>query len=86
MSRRTVPPAADMFRAAGEALHGDNWQSPLARELGVDGRTMRFWISGARPVPDTAVLKLPDIMRRAAKERREAAEAIERLAKSLTLA
>jgi hypothetical protein len=86
MSRRTIPSATDMLRAVGEAIYGDNWQSPLARDLGVDGRTIRFWVAGTRPVSDAAVRKLPAIMRQAAREHREAAAAIERLGKSLAVA
>lgn len=38
----------DALRAAGEALYGERWQSPLARDLDVNDRTMRRWaVSGA---------------------------------------
>lgn len=37
---------------AGAALFGPLWQSELARQLGVNGRLVRFWAAGARPVPE----------------------------------
>ena len=35
----------------GEALYGPQWQSALARDLGVADRTVRRWISGATDMP-----------------------------------
>lgn len=32
--------------AIGEFLHGKEWQSPLARDLQVNNRTMRYWLAG----------------------------------------
>jgi len=37
--------------ACGEALYGPQWQSALARDLGVSDRTMRRWVAGDQPVP-----------------------------------
>ena len=37
--------------AVGQALYGERWQSPLARDLGVSDRTMRRWAAGQFPVP-----------------------------------
>jgi len=37
--------------AVGQALYGERWQSPLARDLGVSDRTMRRWVAGTYPVP-----------------------------------
>lgn len=37
--------------AVGQALYGERWQSPLARDLGVSDRTMRRWVAGQFPVP-----------------------------------
>lgn len=37
---------------AGQALYGDRWQTDLARDLGLsDGRRIRQWLSGDRPIP-----------------------------------
>jgi hypothetical protein len=42
----------DLLRAAGEALYGRDWQSAIARDLGVSSRTVRFWAAGERRIPD----------------------------------
>lgn len=35
----------------GEALYGLQWQSALARDLGVSDRTMRRWVAGTSDLP-----------------------------------
>lgn len=35
----------------GEALYGRQWQSALARDLGVADRTVRRWVAGTTDVP-----------------------------------
>jgi len=37
--------------ACGQALYGSQWQSALARDLGVSDRTMRRWVAGDQDVP-----------------------------------
>ena len=39
---------------AGRALYGRGWQTRMAEALGVDGSTVRRWVSGAVPVPGPA--------------------------------
>ena len=41
-----------LLRETGEALHGPQWQSALARDLGISDRTMRRWVAGTYPVPE----------------------------------
>lgn len=42
----------DLLRRVGEALYGPRWQTPLAADLGVAERTVRFWLSARqRPRP-----------------------------------
>jgi hypothetical protein len=41
----------DLLRRIGEALHGEHWQAPLARRLGVAERSMRYWLAG-REIPE----------------------------------
>lgn len=40
-----------LLKDAGEALYGPHWQSELARQLGVNDRTVRRWVSGATDTP-----------------------------------
>lgn len=44
----------DELKAAGAELFGKGWQTRVAEQLGVDGSTVRRWISGAVPVPNIA--------------------------------
>jgi hypothetical protein len=44
-----VTPAELEKRAS--ALYGKNWQSALARRVGVDARTGRRWKAGDREIP-----------------------------------
>ena len=37
---------SDVLRLAGEALYGQQWQTPLSRDLGVTDRTVRNWAAG----------------------------------------
>jgi len=41
-------------------LFGERWQAPLARAIGVSGRTTRRWAAGQR-VPDGVIDKLVDM-------------------------
>lgn len=41
----------ELLRRVGEALHGERWQSPLARDLGVAVRTVQRWAAGDSPIP-----------------------------------
>lgn len=42
---------ADLERRA-IALYGPDWQSPLARRIRVDARTVRRWKAGDRAIPE----------------------------------
>lgn len=42
----------------GEALYGQQWQSALARDLGVSDRTVRRWVAGEREMPGGAYVDL----------------------------
>lgn len=43
----------------GVELYGERgWQTRMAEALGVDGSTVRRWVSGAVPVPTTAAAAL----------------------------
>ena len=61
------------LRAAGRLLFGERWQTPLARALGVNPRTVRGWFSSRRPPPDPERIKAE--VRRLVEDR--AAESVE---------
>ncbi len=42
----------ELLRLVGEALYGERWQTPIAADLGVSDRAVRYWISAANPCPD----------------------------------
>jgi|GEM_PF-1543762 hypothetical protein len=44
-------PGASLLRRSGEALYGERWQAPLARDLGVALRTVQRWTAGDHPIP-----------------------------------
>lgn len=53
------------LRAVGELLYGERWQSPLAKDLGVNDRTVRKWADGkGRPGVYTAILRCALAQRR----------------------
>lgn len=39
------------LQTRASALYGDDWQSPLARRVRVDARTVRRWKAGEREIP-----------------------------------
>ena len=47
----------------GQALYGERWQLPLARDLGVSDRTMRRWAAGTHDVPAGIRLELERLTR-----------------------
>lgn len=52
----TITPAE--LKTLGPKLFGFGWQTHMAEALGVDGSTVRRWVSGAIPVPGPAVAAL----------------------------
>jgi len=43
----------EFLKKSGQALYGERWQTDLSRDLGLsDGRRIRQWLSGDRPIPD----------------------------------
>lgn len=51
------------LRAAGEALYGERWQTPLARALGVTARLVRYWLAEDRPIPPRRAGQIADLLR-----------------------
>ena len=68
---KTTP--LDLLRLVGEALHGERWQSPLAGDLGVSDRAVRYWLSAATQCPDDLGPRLLAIVAR----KREALSTLE---------
>jgi hypothetical protein len=52
----------DQLRTAGMALYGPEWQSPLARALGVGARAVRKWLAGETPVPSELAGRIRALM------------------------
>ena len=46
----------DLLRRSGRALHGERWQVPLSRDLGITDRAIRYWLAGTNAVPVNEVL------------------------------
>lgn len=53
----------DLLRQVGEAVHGRQWQTPLAGSLGISDRHLRKWIAGDRPIPADLLKTLVDLLR-----------------------
>jgi hypothetical protein len=49
---------AEMLARVGTALYGPKWQTDLAADLGVNDRTMRYWATGQRAIPDRIASEL----------------------------
>mgnify|MGYP003587570933 FL=1 len=53
----------EQLTAIGNALYGSQWQSALARDLGVADRTMRRWVAGESPIPTGIIADLHRLLR-----------------------
>lgn len=45
----------ELLSTAGEALFGSNWKSELARDIGVNDRSVRQWAAGERTIPSGVI-------------------------------
>ena len=50
------------LKQAGELLHSKDWQRPLAKDLGVNDRTVRRWVSRDSQVKDGVIADLKIIL------------------------
>ena len=48
--------------AKGRSLYGERWQTPLALDLHVADRTMRRWLAGHSPIPDSVEGELRNVL------------------------
>lgn len=53
----------DTLDKVGNALFGPNWQTPLAKELAVNLRTMQRWASAETPMPERIWAEIGEICR-----------------------
>lgn len=53
----------ETFISAGRCLHGEHWQNALARDLGVNPRTVRGWISPVGKYGDPPDKYIPVLVR-----------------------
>ncbi len=54
----------DLLRLVGEALYGERWQAPIAADLGVSDRAVRYWLKSANQCPDDIGFRLLSIVER----------------------
>lgn len=47
---------------AGRLLYGDQWQSNMARDLNIDSRRIRQWVSGERSVSDWVLAEIQALL------------------------
>jgi plasmid maintenance system antidote protein VapI len=52
----------DELVTLGQQLYGVRWQTPLARALGVNPRTLQRWVSGQNAIPDTVAADLKTLL------------------------
>lgn len=55
--------AAQLLDAAGHALYGVRWQTPIARDLGTTYRTIRNWLAGQHAPPSDLRTRLEVLLR-----------------------
>lgn len=61
----------DMLADIARALYGEQWRMALARELGINDKTITRWMTGRTPLP--ADHRIFDDLSRTIEEAREAA-------------
>lgn len=52
----------DCLVAAGRALYGERWHTPIARDLGTTYRTVRNWLDGRHPTPADLEQRLMNLL------------------------
>lgn len=54
----------ELLMAAGKALYGQRWQSPVARDLETTDRTVRNWLTRTHPIPEHVPVRLVALLRK----------------------
>lgn len=52
----------EQLAQAGRLLYGDQWQSNMARDLNIDSRRIRQWVSGERSVSDWVLVEIQALL------------------------
>lgn len=65
--------------SAGSAIHGDDWQRPMARTLAISDRHLRRWVSGEQAVPPWVDASLERILQESAASLALKAESLNQL-------
>lgn len=60
----------DQLAEIGKAIYGQNWKSPMAKDLGVKYRTVLRWVAGEFAIPED----IQDRLKKALKLRAEEAQ------------
>ena len=61
----------------GQLLYGPRWRDPLSDELRIAERTVRRWIAGSIPIPDSIKRDLARLCRERASELNAVAKELE---------
>lgn len=70
--------APEQLKSAGRALYGDQWQSALARDLGVGSRRVREWMALERSIPAGVGLQICTLLKGRSQLMADLAQRIER--------
>lgn len=62
LSRRS--PALAFLLRVGPLLYGRSWQEPIARDLGVSSRALRYWLTQEANTPQDVPQRLRPVIRK----------------------
>jgi hypothetical protein len=52
----------ELFEQIGEALYGEEWRTPLSRDLGVSYLNVRRWAAGDKAIPPGVEAELRQLL------------------------
>jgi hypothetical protein len=67
-----------LFVRVGETLYGPAWHEPVARAVGVTGRSVRYWVAGRHAIPPGLWVELGELALTRREELGAVMEALER--------
>src|SRR5579864_5277493 len=62
LASRTKAMTPDELAAVGRALYGERWQTSISQDLNVADRTVRRWLVGESPIPDSVESELRNVL------------------------